>query len=54
MVNETITDARRPWLSANAPVLLKDAVLDSVFGVGMPSLRELLQFALENNVRVYT
>ena len=41
-------------LAADAPVILKDAVKDSIFGVGMPSLKELLQFAIENNVRVYT
>ena len=40
-------------LAADAPVILKDAVKDNVFGVGMPSLKELLQFAIENDVQVY-
>jgi len=41
-------------LAGDAPVLLKDAVRDSLFGVGMPPLTELFQFAIQNNVRVYT
>ena len=41
-------------LAGDAPVVLKDAVRDSLFGVGMPALKELFQFAVENNVRVYT
>ncbi len=41
-------------LAGDAPVVLKDAVRDSLFGVGMPALNELFQFAVENNVRVYT
>ncbi len=41
-------------LAGDAPVVLKDAVRDSLFGVGMPALKDLFQFAIENNVRVYT
>lgn len=40
-------------LAADAPLILKDAVRDNVFGVGMPPLKELFQFALQNNVRIY-
>lgn len=40
-------------LANDAPVVLKDAVRDSLLGVGMPSLKELFQFAIDNQVRVY-
>ena len=40
-------------LANDAPVVLKDAVRDSLLGVGMPSLKELFQFAVDNQVRVY-
>lgn len=40
-------------LAANSPALLKDAALGSVQGVGMPTLKELFQFAIENQVHVY-
>jgi predicted peroxiredoxin len=40
-------------LAADAPVLLKDAVRDSLFGVGMPPLKDLMQAAMSNNVRLY-
>jgi uncharacterized protein involved in oxidation of intracellular sulfur len=40
-------------LADDAPLLMKDQVRETVQGVGMPSLKELFQFALSNNVRVY-
>lgn len=40
-------------LLADAPLILKDAVRDSLIGVGMPPLKELFQFAIENKLRVY-
>ena len=41
-------------LAADAPIILKDAVRDSILGVGVPPLKDLFQFAIEHNVRVYT
>jgi len=32
---------------------MKDVLRESLFGVGMPPLKELFQFAIENNVHVY-
>jgi predicted peroxiredoxin len=40
-------------LANDSPVILKDAVRESILGVGTPPLRELFQFAVENQVRVY-
>ncbi len=40
-------------LAVDSPVIMKDSVKDSLFGVGMPPLKELMQFAVEHNVRVY-
>jgi predicted peroxiredoxin len=40
-------------LANDAPVVLKDAVRDSLQGVGLPPLKDLLQFAVDNNLRVY-
>ena len=40
-------------LAVDSPVIMKDSVKDSLFGVGMPPLKELMQFAVEQNVRVY-
>ncbi len=40
-------------LGADAPLILKDALRDSIFGVGMPPLKDLFQFALQNHVRIY-
>lgn len=40
-------------LANDAPLLVKDFVRDSVQGVGMPSLKELFQFAVTNDIRVY-
>jgi predicted peroxiredoxin len=40
-------------LAVDAPVILKDAIRESMFGVGMPALKELMQFAIDNRIRVY-
>ena len=40
-------------LAADSPIILKDAIRESLLGVGMPALKDLFQFAVENNVRVY-
>lgn len=41
-------------LAGDAPVIFKDAIRDGLIGVGVPPLKELFQFAIENNVRIYT
>ena len=41
-------------LAADAPVLLKDAVRESIVGVGMPPLKELFQFAVDHHIPIYT
>ena len=41
-------------LAVDAPVLLKDAVRESIVGVGMPPLKELFQFAVDHNSPIYT
>ena len=40
-------------LAADSPVLLKESVRDNIQGVGMPPLRELMEFASQNAVRVF-
>ncbi len=40
-------------LANDAPLLMKDQVRETVQGVGMPALKELFQFAVSNNVRIY-
>ena len=40
-------------LANDAPFLMKDSVREAVLGVGMPPLKDLFQFAISNNVRVY-
>jgi uncharacterized protein len=40
-------------LANDAPLVLKDAVRDSLQGVGLPPLKDLMQFAVENELRVY-
>ncbi len=40
-------------LADDAPVIMKDAVREAILGVGTPALKELFQFAIDNNVRVY-
>ena len=41
-------------LAGDAAVLAKKTVADNVFPVGIPPLKELIQFALDNGVPVYT
>jgi predicted peroxiredoxin len=40
-------------LANDAPLIVKDGIRDQILGVGVPPLKELFQFAMENNVRVY-
>jgi predicted peroxiredoxin len=41
-------------LAGDAAVLARKAVADSVLPVGIPPLKDLIQFALDNGVPVYT
>ena len=41
-------------LAGDAAVLAKKTVADNVVPVGIPPLKELIQFALDNGVPVYT
>jgi len=41
-------------LAGDAAVLARKVVADSVLPLGIPPLKELVQFALDNNVPVYT
>jgi uncharacterized protein len=41
-------------LAGDAAVLARKAVADSVLPVGIPPLKELVQFALDNGVPVHT
>ncbi len=41
-------------LAGDATVLARQTVAESVFPVGLPSLKDLAQVALDNNVPVYT
>ena len=40
-------------LAGDSPVILKQSVREAIRGVGMPSLKDLFQFAVENHMRVY-
>ncbi len=40
-------------LMGDAVVLFNDAMASSVQGVGMPQLKELMQFARDNSIPVY-
>jgi uncharacterized protein len=40
-------------LANDAPLVMKAEIRDAIQGVGMPSLKELFQFAVSNNVHVY-
>ena len=40
-------------LANDAPLVMKDNIRDAIQGVGMPAIKELFQFAVSNNVRVY-
>jgi uncharacterized protein involved in oxidation of intracellular sulfur len=68
--SENPTKATLPWLSAkgaieaghqpqivlagDAAILANKTVAESVLGVGIPPLKELLAFAMEKNVPVFT
>ena len=41
-------------LAGDASVLARKSVAESVLPVGIPPLKELIQFALDNNVPVHT
>ena len=41
-------------LAGDATVLARKSVADSVLPMGIPPLKELIQFALDNNVPVHT
>ena len=41
-------------LAGDAAVLAKKTVADNVLPVGIPPLKELIQFALDNGIPVYT
>jgi len=41
-------------LAGDASVLARKAVADAVLPVGIPPLKDLVQFALDNGVPVYT
>ena len=41
-------------LAGDATVLARKSVADSVLPMGIPPLKELIKFALDNNVPVYT
>jgi predicted peroxiredoxin len=40
-------------LANDAPVVLRNVVRDSLQGVGLPPLKDLVQFAVEGKIRVY-
>jgi predicted peroxiredoxin len=40
-------------LMVDAPAILKNEVRDAIVGVAVPPLKDLLQFAIEQGVRVY-
>jgi predicted peroxiredoxin len=41
-------------LAGDGSVIARKSVADSIFPVGIPPLKELIQFALEHKVPVYT
>jgi predicted peroxiredoxin len=56
MAKGAVEGGHRPEvvLAGDAAVLARKPVADSVLPVGMPPLKELMQFALDNGVPVYT
>jgi uncharacterized protein involved in oxidation of intracellular sulfur len=40
-------------LAGDSSVVLKQSVREAILGVGLPPLKDLFQFALDNGVRVY-
>jgi hypothetical protein len=41
-------------LANDASLILKDRIWEKISGVGMPPLKELFQFALDNQIRIFT
>ena len=56
MAKGAVEGGHRPEvvLAGDAAVLARKPVADSVVPVGIPPLKELMQFALDNGVPVYT
>ena len=56
MVKGAVEAGHKPEivLAGDASVLARKVVADSVLPLGIPPLKELVQFALDNNVPVYT
>ena len=56
MAKGTVEAGHKPEivLAGDASVLARKVVADSVLPTGIPPLKELVQFALDNNVPVYT
>ena len=56
MAKGAVEGGHRPEvvLAGDAAVLARKAVADSVVPVGVPPLKELMQFALDNGVPVHT
>ena len=56
MAKGAVEGGHRPEvvLAGDAAVLARKPVADSVVPVGVPPLKELMQFALDNGVPVYT
>lgn len=56
MAKGAVEAGHRPevLLAGDASVLARKPVADSVLPVGIPPLKELIQFALDNGVPVYT
>lgn len=40
-------------LAVDATMLVKDVIKDNIVPVGMPSLKELFQFAVDNKIPIY-
>ena len=40
-------------LANDGPFLMKDTVRENILGFGMPPLKDLFQFAMDNGVHVY-
>jgi predicted peroxiredoxin len=56
MAKGTVEAGHKPEivLAGDASVLARKVVADSVLPLGIPPLKELVQFALDNKVPVYT
>jgi predicted peroxiredoxin len=40
-------------LANDAPLIMKATIRDLIQGAGMPALKDLFEFAVSNNIRVY-